>query len=47
MILKLFKEDLRSKEKFYSSLTDRRTSDEEFELVRNVWEKLEMETMKD
>ena len=42
----MFKEDLPSKVKFYSSLTDKSTSNEEFELDLNVWKKIEMETMK-
>ena len=42
----MFKEDLPSKERFYSSLTDKSTSDEEFDLALNVWKKIEMETMK-
>ena len=36
-----------SKEKFYSSLTDRKISDKEYEHVLNVWNKFEMKTMKD
>ena len=36
-----------SKEKFYSTLTDRKTSDKEYKLVLNVWRKIEMKTMKD
>ena len=42
-----FKEELPSKEKFYSSLTDRKISDKEYEHVLNVWKKVEMKTMKD
>ena len=38
---------LSSKEKFYSSLTDRKISGKEYEHVPNVWEKIEMKTMKD
>ena len=34
-----FKEELPSKEKFYSSLTDRKISDKEYEHVLNVWTK--------
>ena len=41
-----FKEELSSKEKYYSSLADRKISDKEYEHVLNVWNKLEMETMK-
>ena len=40
-----FKEELTSKENFYSSLTSRETSDKEYEHVFNVWKKFEMETM--
>ena len=36
-----------SKEKFYSILTDRKTSDKEYKLILNVWRKIEMKTMKD
>ena len=39
-----FEEVLPSKEKFYSSLTDRKISGKEFE---HVWKKFEMKTMKD
>ena len=39
-----FEEVLLSKEKFYSSLTDRKISGKEFE---HVWNKFEMKTMKD
>ena len=42
-----FKEELPIKEKFYSSLTDRKISDKEYEHVLNVWKKFEMKTMKD
>ena len=41
------KEELPNKEKFYSSLTDRKISDIEYEHVLNVWKKIEMKTMKD
>ena len=36
-----------SKEKFYSSLTNRKISDKEYAHVLNVWNKFEMKTMKD
>ena len=42
-----FKEELLSKEKFYSSLTDRKISDKEYEYVLNVCTKFKMKTMKD
>ena len=42
-----FKEELPSKEKFYSSLTHRKVSDKEYENVLNVWKKIEMKAMKD
>ena len=35
-----FKEELPSKEKFYSSLTHRKASGKEFEHVLNIWKKL-------
>ena len=47
VILKSLKEELPSKGKFYSSLTDRKISDKEYEYVLNVREKIEMKTMKD
>ena len=34
-----FKEDLHSKETFYSSLTDRKISDKEYKHVLNVWKR--------
>ena len=42
-----FKEELQSKKKFYSLLTDRKVSDKEYEHVLNVSKKIEMKTMKD
>ena len=42
-----FKKLLPDKEKFYSSLTDRKISDKEYEHVLNVWKNFEMKTMKD
>ena len=42
-----FKEELPSKEKFYSSLADRKISHKKYEHVLNVWQKSEMKTMKD
>ena len=43
-----FKEEFPSKEKFYSSLTDRKISDREYEeYVLNVWNKFEIKVMKD
>ena len=42
-----FTEKLPSKEKFYSSLTDSKISDKEYEYVLYVWNKYEMKTMKD
>ena len=42
-----FKKELLSKEKFYSSLINRKISDKEYEHVFNVWKKCEMKTMKD
>ena len=42
-----FKEELPSKERFYSSLTGRKIADKEFEHVLNVWNKFEMKTMRD
>ena len=41
-----FKEKFPSKEKFYSSLTNRKISDKKYEHVLNVWNKFEMKTMK-
>ena len=42
-----FKEELLSKEKFISSLTDRKITDKEYEHVLSVWNKFEIKTMKD
>ena len=42
-----FKEELPGKEKFYSSLTDRKISDNEYEHVFNVWKIFKMKKMKD
>ena len=44
---KNFNEKLPSKEKFYSSLTDKKITDKEYEHVINVLEKFEMKTMED
>ena len=41
-----FEEELPSKGNFCSSLTDRKISDKEYKRVLNVWEKIEMKTMK-
>ena len=41
-----FKEEFPSKEKFYGSLTNRKTNDKEYGHVLNVWNKFEMKTMK-
>ena len=45
--LKKFKENLPSKEKFYSSLTDKKISGKEYEHVLKVWNRFEMKAMKD
>ena len=42
-----FKEQLPSKEKFYSLLTAKKISDKEYEHVLKVWKKFEMKTLKD
>ena len=42
-----FKEQLPSKEKFYSSLTGKKVSGKEYEQVLKVWNKFEMKTTKD
>ena len=39
--------DFSSKEMFYSSLTDRKINDKEYEHVLNVWNKFEIKAMKD
>ena len=41
------KEEFPNKKKFYSSLTYRKTDDEEYEHVLNVSKKFEMKTIKD
>ena len=45
--LEKFKEELPGKEKFCSSLTNRKITDKEYEHVVNVWNKFEVKTMKD
>ena len=42
-----FKEELPSKKKFYSSLTDRKVAGKIYEHALNDWKNIEMETMKD
>ena len=42
-----FKGELPSKEKFYSSLTVAKTSDNKYEHVLKVWNTFQMKTMKD
>ena len=42
-----FKEQLPSKERFYSSLTGKKSSDKEYAHVFKVWNKFEIKTMKD
>ena len=44
---KKFKEELPSKEKFYSSLTGKKISNKEYDYVLKVWNKFEMKTSKD
>ena len=46
VILWKFKEELPGKEKFYSSLTDRKVSAKEYELVLNVWKKMKWKQWK-
>ena len=42
-----FNKELPNKEKFYSSLTERKISDKEYQHVLNVWKKFETKIMKD
>ena len=42
-----FKEKFPIKEKFYSSLIDRKITNKQYEHVINIWSKSEMKTMKD
>ena len=42
-----FKEQLPSKEKFYSSLANKKITDKEYGHVLNVWSKFERKTIKD
>ena len=46
-VFEKFKEELHSKKKFYSSLTNSKINDKEYEHVLNVWNKFEMKTMED
>ena len=41
-----FKEELPSKENFYSTLTEKKVSGKEYKHVLDVWEKTEMKTIK-
>ena len=41
-----FKEELLRKEKFYSSLTDKKISDKGYEHSLDIWNKFEMKRMK-
>ena len=41
-----FKEELSTKEKFYSSLTDKEIGSKEYEHVLNVWNTFKMKTIK-
>ena len=41
------KEELPKREKSYSCLNDKKTSDKEYDHVLKVWNKFEMKTMKD
>ena len=43
---KKLKEELLSKEQFYSSLTDRKITGKEYEHILSVWEKFEIKTKK-
>ena len=43
----MFKEELQSKEKFYSLLTGKEISDNVYEHVLKVWNTFQMKTMKD
>ena len=40
------KEKLTSKERFYSSLTDKKISDKDYDQILNIWKEFEMETIK-
>ena len=42
-----FEKELSSKEKFYSSLSSKKSSDNDYEHVLGVWDRFEMKTMKD
>ena len=44
--LEELKEEFPSKNKFYSSLSGKETSDTEYQLVSKVWNKLEIKKMK-
>ena len=39
-----FKEELSSKEKFYSLLTSKKITDKEYEHVLNAWDRFEIKT---
>ena len=42
-----FEEELSSKKRFYSLLTDRKSTNNEYQHVPMFWKKSEIETMKD
>ena len=42
-----FKEELPSKEKFYSLLTGKKISNKRYDHVLKIWNKFEMKTIKD
>ena len=46
-VFERFKEELSCKEKFYSSSTDRKISNKEYEHFLNIWNKFELKSMKD
>ena len=47
VILKNVKKNYLAKKKNYSFLTERKTTEKEYEYVLNVWNKFEMNAMKD
>ena len=42
-----FKEKMQDKKRFYSSSTEKKISNKEYERVLKVWDKFEKKTMKD
>ena len=47
MVFKSLKKNAQEKKKFYSSLTDKKITDKEYEHILKVWDRFEMRTTND